>query len=943
MASSATGSPTAQATKPQEVVDALLYGDVSSMAVKKMLFDFKGWAVDTDFAEDFLDKGGLDALLKLVRTTTGAVQSLILQAVRALLVYLNALERFAESPELVDRIYHLLSPPEPGAPVNLAVAKAALEVLVVVCGKLDNGHQYINDAAKRKIGVDNLPYGVLGPLLGSNDLNCVTSTLLLMNLLIAKRKAVNELKGKRLFFKWQQAGLLSLLKPLETIEDPGVKKQLSALQKATGYTIPRSWVEAHKFKTQYQDIKRRYDQANEQLFVLQQQQAKVRLLKQEFTRAQITLRALGALMPSVSTVQHPVKRFSEGGGIALSQLVHPDTEPLDIDAAAMKDTSDLQKKLLESLLKQPDLAAIAETIIVPDVKKRGGFGARHGDPYASLYMTDDAAFPPPPDDDDDDDLPPPDDDDEDLPPPDDDDDDAPPVAGTAPKHSGGVPGQLKAGGAGGAPTGGSSGGPSGPLLPTAVPPPSSGGTPFGEGQVAAAVVAGRLPGGPPPPPPPPPPPRFGKGPLGPPGSGPSTGPSKSYYKGPAPTKKMRPLHWDKWALDDAQEKSSFWGAVHAGTIDCEFDYAEFEAMFCQKEIEKKEKAKKVEKILLVDSKTYQNLSIMLHKLPTIPTIQNALLTLDGAILEPQMLLSMTDPKLLTAEVFKTFLQKQNDKPMEEYEPPEQFIAMAISVPEFQRRCAAWLFTLEWDDNVASAMKPIKRMNDAMQATINSKYLPVYLGMLLAFGNMMNHGNAQKGNAPAISLNALSKLEASKDNRGKVSLLQHLLDTVKKRQPDALELHEEMKPIFDGVGALKIDDLEKSISEAEKSLNVFRKDCTMVRKAIEEAGSAAEDPFIPYTAEFLARATQSLDQLKVLFAEAQKSADALQQHLGVPAKKPMKPEEIFAELIPFTDKVRAAAADAARDRKRLSRKGQKLDTDLNNVVGALQEQVVSAGL
>jgi len=55
---------------------------------------------------------------------------------------------------------------------------------------------------------------------------------------------------------------------------------------------------------------------------------------------------------------------------------------------------------------------------------------------------------------------------------------------------------------------------------------------------------------------------------------------------------------------------------------------------------------------------------------------------------------------------------------------------------------------------------------------------------------------------------------------------------------------------------------------------------------------------------------------------------------------MKPEEIFAELFPFVDKVRVAAADAAKEKKRLSRKGQKLDSDIGNVLGALQSEIAS---
>ena len=89
---------------------------------------------------------------------------------------------------------------------------------------------------------------------------------------------MDQLKGKKLLFRWKEIGLLQHIENCSAFEDETIRQQLSTFQKVTNLTIPRSWEAAEKYKNQYEELKKRYDHANEEIFRYQQQQAKVRLL-----------------------------------------------------------------------------------------------------------------------------------------------------------------------------------------------------------------------------------------------------------------------------------------------------------------------------------------------------------------------------------------------------------------------------------------------------------------------------------------------------------------------------------------------------------------------------------------------------------------------------------------------------------------------------------------
>lgn len=383
-----------------------------------------------------------------------------------------------------------------------------------------------------------------------------------------------------------------------------------------------------------------------------------------------------------------------------------------------------------------------------------------------------------------------------------------------------------------------------------------------------------------------------------------------------------------------------WSLIDAGAVgDAVFDYAEFEQLFSQKEVVDKPVAPpRPQRVLLLREDMYRNLSIVLHKLPSIPNVQRALLELDASVLSREMLTAML-AHAPTDEVRTAFLRNADKKPEEEYEPQEKYMAMMVTMPEFKRRVSAWLFAREWEESRLAAMKTMRRLQESMDAVLNSKHLPYYLGLLLGFGNMMNYGDPRRGNAGAVSLDLLDKLELTKDNRGKMSLFAYLIKTVKVCRPEALCLVDEMKAVL-GANVMQVGwaDIESSMQDAEKAVQVFQNHCTFVKKKLVELGADAEDPFVPFAEEFTMRVTNELRELKGHHDRLDGTRIRFLQYFGM-TNVQRKPEDVFSQLVPFIERVRRAVQNMLKDERRKTKKGQKLvDGQFAHVVERLQEEV-----
>ena len=677
--------------------------------------------------------------------------------------------------------------------------------------KSDAGRQVVHRSVKRlmreKEGLNC--YKSLINLLSTPETHLQTNVLGLLNILLSKAVTASKLKAKKLLFLWSQCGLIDKVKSMQS-EDPTLKRLLATFDKRLGtIKVPGCWLEATKLKGKFDQEKKAYDKVSNEVFMFEQQQGRVRHAKVNITKYQETMRSI-SLQMGLSPNYHPAKRFSEGGGIPIpTKTQQLPSKPVNIGAIPSDaGLVDIRNKLFQVYMSAPDFMSHVEKIVGPIARPEGDGGVSNvrskkgvkkgtgsGDLDSESDEDDDV---PPSDEDEDDVLPPSDEEppssDDDLPPSsseesdsdsdsDDSDDVLPPAdqppplpADASPEQQlihqqqqaiyensvqqaaaaagGGVPPPADAGAgapAGGAPPPGVAGGAPAPPPPgTAVapPPPTAGGAP-------APPAA---PGGPPPPPG-----TAKKRMPAPPRKAAAAAPTIEWWKGGKSAIPLRVFHWEKATVDGPMATGTIWNKVHH-QIDCSFDKEDFVAKF-QTKPKKTGGSKKVEekRIEMMDAKKFQNVSIMLHKMPAIDDIKKAIDNLDSELLNRDCLeaIKAQIPNEDEEDMFVSKIDEKNAKG-EDWEKPELYMKMiheyvflelaqclssaaavlfninnnfqhlpnSYNSGNFKKRAETWLFSQDWGEITMNFTKPLLKLRTAIDAVTACEELPYIMGMLL---------------------------------------------------------------------------------------------------------------------------------------------------------------------------------------------------------------------
>jgi hypothetical protein len=437
-------------------------------------------------------------------------------------------------------------------------------------------------------------------------------------------------------------------------------------------------------------------------------------------------------------------------------------------------------------------------------------------------------------------------------------------------------------------------------------------------------------GGPPPPPGmggPPPPPGMG-GPPPPPGMG---GPPPPFGMGRAPqrqgkpvikpTKPMKPMFWDR-IQNVSADTNTVWSSVKEG----DFDIQEFEMMFSKKEMKQTEKKKdepkqaRPEDVIILDGKLFQKYSIVIHKLPKVARMQQAVMELDNKVLTKDHL-ELIINNIPTTEEINEFKEKMNTKPEKNYAEAEKFMHLMVTLPEFAGRLEAWMFLLEFEQNVKIAEKPLAALKNAVAAVKNSNNFKAVLGYILAFGNYMN-GGTNKGQAEGFHLKALLKLDLTKDSTNKVTLLQYVAEQAIRKDPSVIKLIEDFK-VLNEAKSIAFDMISKEVDGLSNGLKKFKTIVKNVQKHVDE-----EDIFMKKMTSFCIEAIKKSDQLTKEQTEIKASYDNLLRFFSYKDReiKDTDPTEFFGSLVQFVEKFKISAdkylaAEAKKAKAQPVAKGQ----------------------
>ncbi|XP_067949319.1 protein diaphanous homolog 2-like isoform X2 [Watersipora subatra] len=507
----------------------------------------------------------------------------------------------------------------------------------------------------------------------------------------------------------------------------------------------------------------------------------------------------------------------------------------------------------------------------------------------------------------------------------------PPPPGGIPPPPGGIPPPPPP--PGGIPPPPPGGIPPPPPPPGGIPPP-----PPGMGPPAPPPPPGM---GPPPPPPPPgmgPPPPPGMGPPGPPpppGMGPPGPPPpgmmgfaarkpanalpsyikpKKKYVLEQPTKRA---NWNPIKPQDVGE-DAFWAQANEERLGDDDMFATLNSRFSSKpppsaaknkteKVEEgdassvknsegtKKPSKKNKQLRILDGKSGQGLSILLGSVKApYKELRRRILAVDEQLLT-QTLIEQLVKILPEASVMKSIGELEGE--FENLAEPEQFCVVMSSVKRLHPRLNSILFKMRFNDLVDDIKPDIVAATAACEEVKQSGKFKKLLELVLLIGNYMNAGS-KKEQSIGFEMNFLTKLENTKSQDQKQTLLHFLAQIVEEKFPDVLDYENELIHV-DQAARVSDEILAKNISQMSKSLKQLEIDI----KNVENQKADTADPDDKFAQVMSAFIDEAREQFSVLQQMYEKMQD-LYRHISkfyVFDMKKYTLDEFFGDIKAFKEK------------------------------------------
>ncbi|GFU28300.1 formin-2 [Nephila pilipes] len=447
--------------------------------------------------------------------------------------------------------------------------------------------------------------------------------------------------------------------------------------------------------------------------------------------------------------------------------------------------------------------------------------------------------------------------------------------------------------------------PSSSTIPPPPPPPGSGGIPPppppppGMGGIPPPPPLPPMGGGMPPPPPPPPgfpgsavsatTPSSGMpvspSPLPPPPPGGWYGAYKIARKPPvSPKVPMKPLYWTRIQVQDPpaeipETKTCLWQKLEEAVPS---DLDEFTELFSRQTRErkaasktktKKDKSKEVAKLL--DQKRSQNVGILISSLRIeIADVENAVYNFDTSTLDLDALQALYEirPTPEELQLIKNHLDLKNDIPLDK---PEQFLYDLAQIPEYADRVSCIMFQAAFTETIASIENRLNNLKMTCDFLMSDADIQKVFGIILAFGNYMNGGNRNRGQADGFGLEILPKLKDVKSKDNSLTLLHYIVRSYVKLYQKDCSLDKAKLPVPEPSDAeraslVNFDDIANDLKKLYSQI----KSCELkVQKVLNSSDEDHQQPFKDKMDAFLKKAyaehkeqEENMEECKAKFNE-----------------------------------------------------------------------------
>ena len=332
-----------------------------------------------------------------------------------------------------------------------------------------------------------------------------------------------------------------------------------------------------------------------------------------------------------------------------------------------------------------------------------------------------------------------------------------------------------------------------------------------------------------------------------------------------PSIKLKQLHWDKLKVADENTVWRRHSASSEGEHDSLIDFGELENLFQILEVKSNStRAKKNEEVLFVDQKRAYTISIELSGIrKPFGEIKDALMNADDSALTVDNLhaLSRSLPERNELRDIDDYLRGKHIKYRGISDPRrlgivERYFAEIRDVPRLEDRIKCMLFARTAESTFE---RLDQQQNILREACHEMKTCTPFLKLLqavLELGNHLNRGSHRAG-AVGFKLDALLKLADIKAVDKKTSLLQFVIDQLRKQDPSIDELVDSM-PHVKAASTIQLSAINSLIDELRVGLKSIRDNIEIAKQNIGEKGS---ERFIECMEEFHAAAWTSFDTLE----------------------------------------------------------------------------------
>lgn len=253
--------------------------------------------------------------------------------------------------------------------------------------------------------------------------------------------------------------------------------------------------------------------------------------------------------------------------------------------------------------------------------------------------------------------------------------------------------------------------------------------------------------------------------------------------------------------------------------------------------------KSKETVSTLDPKRAHTINILItSRHLSIKDIKNTVYNLDMSIIDVETLkqiheIAGTDDEL---QAIETFLSGEDHG---ELGKAEHFIRELSLIDSFSDRFKCIMFEVSSAEQIQAIESKLNNFRHMCEVLTTSESIQQILGIILAFGNYMNGGNRDRGQADGFGLEILPKLRDVKSaTSSSLTLLHYIVQTyiqsnvptgivsfneVKKPVPESSELEQASTVVF--------DDIEQDLKSLQKQIE----DCQL---CAERVSGEHQEPF-----------------------------------------------------------------------------------------------------